>query len=62
MIRKPTTLNKYLMEQFVKLDKIEKSNDVSKLRTFFSKIEITIRNLKSLGIETLPYASLFIPY
>ena len=62
MIRKPTTLNKYLMEQFVKLDKIEKSNDVSKLRTFFSKIEITIRNLKSLGIETSPYASLFIPY
>ena len=50
------------MEQFVKLDKIEKSNDVSKLRTFFSKIEITMRNLKSLGIETSPYASLFIPY
>ena len=62
MIRKPTTLNKYLMEQFVKLDKIEKSNDVSKLRTFFNKIEITIRNLKSLGIETSSYASLLIPY
>ena len=62
MIRKPATLNKYLMEQFVKLDKIEKSNDVSKLRTFFNKIEITIRNLKSLGIETSSYASLLIPY
>ena len=62
MIRKPTTLNKYLMEQFVKLDKIEKSNDVSKLRTFFNKIEITIRNLKSLGTETSSYASLLIPY
>ena len=32
-------------EQFVKLDKIEKSNAVSKLRTFFNKIKITIRNL-----------------
>ena len=30
------------MEQFVKLHEIEKSNDVSKLRTFFNKIEITI--------------------
>ena len=49
------------MEQFVKLDKIEKSNDVSKLRTFFNKIEITIRNLKSLGIETSSYGSLLIP-
>ena len=32
-------------EQFVKLDKIEESNAVSKLRTFFNKIKITIRNL-----------------
>ena len=32
-------------KQFVKLDKIEKSNTVSKLRTFFNKIKITIRNL-----------------
>ena len=53
-------INTY-MEQFVKLDKIEKSNDVSKLRTFFNKIEITIRNLKSLGIETSSYGSLLIP-
>ena len=32
-------------KQFVKLDKIEKSNTVSKLRTFFNKTKITIRNL-----------------
>ena len=31
-------------EQFIKLDKIEKSNNLSRLRTFFNKIEITIRN------------------
>ena len=28
------------MEQFVKLDKIEKSNDVSNLQAFFWKIEL----------------------
>ena len=57
----PQLLINTYMEQFVKLDKIEKSNDVSKLRTFFIKIEITIRNLKSLGIETSSYGSLLIP-
>ena len=53
-------INTY-MEQFVKLDKIEKSNHVSKLQTFFNKIEIMIRNLKLLGIETSSYGSLLIP-
>ena len=48
------------MKQFVKLDKIEECNDVSKLRTFFSKIETTVRNLKSPGIETPSYGSLLI--
>ena len=48
------------MKQFVKLDKIEECYDVSKLRTFFSKIEITGRNLKSPGIETPSYGSLLI--
>ena len=43
------------------LDKIEKSNDVSKLRTFFNKTEIAIRNLKPLGIETSSYGFLLIP-
>ena len=52
----PQLLINTYMEQFVKLEKIEKSNDVSKLRTFFNKIEITVRNLKSLGIETSSYA------
>ena len=57
----PQLLINTYMEQFVKLDKIEKSNDVSKLRTFFNKIEITIRNFKSLGIETSSYGSFLIP-
>ena len=42
-------------KQFVKLDKIEKSNTVSKLRTFFNKIKITIRNLVTDFICTKLY-------
>ena len=57
----PQLLINTYMEQFVKLDKIEKSNDVSKLRTFFNKIGITMQNLESLGIETSSYGSLLIP-
>ena len=49
------------MEQFVQLDKIEKSNDVIRLRMFYNKVEITIRNLKLLNIETSTYGSLLIP-
>ena len=49
------------MEQFVQLDKIEKSNDIIHLRMFYNKVEITIRNLKSLNIEPSAYGSLLIP-
>ena len=57
---KPQLLINTVMEQFVKLDKIGKSNDVSKLRTFLNKIEITIQNLKSLDIGTSSYGSFLI--
>ena len=40
----PQLLINTYKEQFIKLDKIEKSNNVSRLRTFFNKIEIRIRN------------------
>ena len=49
------------MGQFVQLSKIKKSNDVIRLRTFYNKVEITIRNLKSLNIEPSVYGSLLIP-
>ena len=49
------------MEQFVQLDKIEKSNGIIRLRMFYSKVEITIRNLKSLNIDPSAYGSLLIP-
>ena len=53
-------INTY-MGQFVQLSKIKKSNDVIRLRTFYNKVEITIRNLKSLNIEPSVYGSLLIP-
>ena len=37
-------LLKYYKEQFLKLDNIGKSNNVSRLRTFFNKIEIIMQN------------------
>ena len=46
------------MELFVQLDKIEKSNDIIRLRMFYNKLEITICNLKSLNIVTSAYGSL----
>ena len=49
------------MEQFVQFSKIEKINDVVHLRTFYNKVEIIIRNLKSLNIEPSAYGSLLIP-
>ena len=37
-------LLKYYKEQLLKLDNIGKSNNVSRLRTFFNKIEIIMQN------------------
>ena len=58
----PQLLINTYMEQFVQLDKIEKSNDVIRLRMFYNKVEITIRNLKSLNIEPSAYGSLLIRF
>ena len=49
------------MEQFVQLDGIEKSNDIIRVRMLYNKVQITIRNLKSLNIKTSAYGSLLIP-
>ena len=43
----PQLLISTYREQFVRLDKIEKSNDNIRLRMFYNKVEITICNLKS---------------
>ena len=53
-------INSY-MEQFVQLDKIEKSNDIIRLQMFYNKVEINIRSLKSLNNEPSSEGSLLIP-
>ena len=53
-------INTYI-EQFVQLDKIEKSNDVILPWIFYNRVGITIRNLKSLTIELSAYGSSLIP-
>ena len=49
------------MEQFFQLDKIEKSNDIIRLRMFYNKVEIIIRNSKSLNVEPSANWLLLIP-
>ena len=57
----PQLLINTYMEQFFQLDKIGKSNNIIRLRMFYNKVEITIRNLKSLNIESSVNGSLLIP-
>ena len=57
----PQLLINTYMEQFVQLDRIEKSNDVNRLWMFCAKVEITIRKLKSLNIEPSAYGSRLFP-
>ena len=61
MIRKPKTFNKDLYGTIRKIRLNRKSNDKSKLQTFFNKIETTIHILRSVGIERSSYVSLLIP-
>ena len=56
----PQLLINTYMEQFVQLGRIEKSNHIIRLRMFYCKVEITIRNLRSLNVEPSAYGSLLI--
>ena len=62
MIRKPKAFNKYYLHGTIRKIRLNrKSNDKSKLRTFFNKIETTIHILRSVAIERSSYVSLLIP-
>ena len=50
-----------MVESFVQLYKIEKSNYITRLQMFYNKAESTIRNLKSLNIEPWAYGFRLIP-
>ena len=49
------------MTKFVGLPRIRSSNDVSDLRKIYDEVEFSVRNLKSLKVETISYGSLLAP-
>ena len=49
------------MQQFVSLPKIKSANDISGLKKLFSKVENSVRNLKTLSVEPDTYGSLLVP-
>ena len=49
------------MESLVKLPMVKSINHVADLRGLYDRLETTIRNLKSLNVETNTYGSLLTP-
>ena len=49
------------MQQFVSLPKIKSANDISGLRKLLDKVENSVRNLKTLSVESDVYGSLLVP-
>ena len=49
------------MEQFFNLETVAKTNDVIRLRKLFNKLENSMRNLRSLGIDSDNYGQLLVP-
>ena len=57
----PQTLINSYMEQFVNLETVTKSNDVIRLRKLFNKVENSLRNLRSLGVDSDNFGKLLVP-
>ena len=55
------TLTNSYMEQFVNLETVTKTNDVIRLRKIFNKVENSMRNLRSLGVDLDNYGKLLVP-
>ena len=49
------------MQKFVQIPKIQNSNDIKRLRFLCDSVETSVRNLKSLQVETSSYGSLLVP-
>ena len=49
------------MKRFVQLPAIRNNNDVFALRKLFDEVESSIRNLKSLEVDTVGYGDLLVP-
>ena len=57
----PQTLIDSYMEQFLNLETVTKSNGVIRLRKLFNKVENSMRNLRSLGVDSDNYGKLLVP-
>ena len=55
-----TLINSY-MKQFVNLETVTKANDVIRLRKLFNKVENSVQNLRSLGVDSNNYGKLLVP-
>ena len=49
------------MQKFVLLPSVKNRQDVAGLRKLFDQVESSVRNLKSLKVETNSYGSLLVP-
>ena len=57
----PQVLISAHMESLVALPRVESMNKLNEFRSIYDQIETTIRNLRSLKVETKTYGSLLIP-
>ena len=48
------------MDVFVKIEKVKSLNDVARLRKLYDSVEMSLRNLTELGVETGTYGTLLI--
>jgi len=58
---KPQLLISNHMEALLKLPMVSSVHETKKLRDLYDKIEITIRSLKALGIESESFRNLLVP-
>ena len=56
----PQTLINFYVEQFVNLETVTKTNDVICLRKLLNKVENSMRNLRSLGVDSDNYGKFLV--
>ena len=57
----PQTLIAAYMKKLVSIPRVKKPNDVLNLRKLLDQVESSVRNLKSLKVETSSYGQLLVP-
>ena len=57
----PQMLINAYMKRFVQLPMIKNNNDIIGLRQLYDQVESSVRNLKSLAVDTSGYGSLLVP-